>query len=207
MNDRRNQFESPAFVVMGIRRQLPLLAILCLPALLSAEVLIERTYMPFDVAPSSFAIGLPGGINFCFDPVRGGVSYAWTGGFLDITNVRPGIGGKHITAVDLLGPVVYRENGAIPLRRGDPARVPIYEFKGYVLHDDAVEFQYTLDGLPIREEIRVRPGGGGLTRRFRVEGATDATWWYVIDGRPATNLTPAADGHLMVEVDFEKGTP
>ena len=69
-----------------------------------AEVLIERIFMPHDASPSSFAIGLPGGINFCFDPVRGGVSYAWKGGFLDLTPARPGTG-KFINPVKLLGPL------------------------------------------------------------------------------------------------------
>src|SRR5215217_8005111 len=64
---------------------------------LRSEVLIERMFMPLDASPSSFAIGLPGGVNFCFDPVRGGVSYAWKGGFVDLTPVRPGPG-KFINA-------------------------------------------------------------------------------------------------------------
>jgi len=39
-----------------------------------AEVQIERTFLP-DAHASSFAFGLPGGVNFCYDPVRGGVNY------------------------------------------------------------------------------------------------------------------------------------
>ena len=86
-----------------------------------AEVLIERVFMPLDASPSSFAIGLPGGINFCFDPVRGGVSYAWRGEFLDLAPARPGAG-KFINPAKLMGPVVYQETGLAPTRRGDPTR-------------------------------------------------------------------------------------
>ncbi len=171
-----------------------------------AEVQIERTFLPFDVAPSSFAIGLPGGINFCYDPVRGGVCYAWTGGFLDIGPVRPGVGGKFLAPAGLLGPVVYRENGPTPLRRGDSAHVPVYEFKGYVLRDDSVEFQYTLDGVLVREDIRAG-AKGGLARRFRIEGATDAKWWYAVDGQPANALSPTPDGQFLLEVKFGAPTP
>ncbi|MBI4623370.1 MAG: hypothetical protein HY736_09165 [Verrucomicrobia bacterium] len=128
----------------------------------NAEVLIERTFLPFGAAPSSFAIGLPDGVNFCFDPVRDGVSYAWTGGFIDLASVRSGMD-KRITEARLLGPVVYREDGPAPLRRGDSARPPIIEFKGYALQDDAVEVHYTLDGVSVREEIRARAGGDGLS--------------------------------------------
>ncbi len=195
-------------IPMKISRALPLarvlLALFAVAA--RAEVLIERTVLPFDVSPSSFAIGLPGGVNFCFDPVRGGVCYAWTGGFIDLTTVRPGVGGKHISPVKLLGPVVYREEGNAPLRRGDPTRPPVVEFKGYTLHDDAVEFRYTVDGFLLQEEIRARPGGG-LVRRFRVAGGTDAKWWYVTDGQPARPLAVGADGQLTLEIPFQSPAP
>src|SRR2546423_9601448 len=91
---------------------------------LRAEIQIERIFMPLDAAPSSFAIGLPGGVNFCFDPVRGGVSYAWKGAFLDLTPARPGTG-KFVQAAKLGGPVAYQESGVGPLRRGDPGRAPV----------------------------------------------------------------------------------
>jgi hypothetical protein len=171
--------------------------------ILRAEPQIERTCLPFDAAPSSFAIGLPNGVNFCFDPVRGGLSYAWTGGFLDVTPVRPGPG-KFISAAKLLGSLVYRESGAAPLRRGDPARVPIIEFTGYTLRADAVEFRYTIDGALVREEVSAQPGGTGLVRRFRIEGGNDAKWWHVANGRPPVEVRRETDDALVLEVAFQK---
>jgi hypothetical protein len=176
-----------------------------MPAPARAEVAIERTYLA-DAAPSSFAIGLPGGINFCFDPVRGGVSYAWTGGFLDLAGVRPGPG-KFLKPALPLGPIVYREAGAAPLRRGDPARTPVVEFTGYVLRAEAVEFRYTVDGVPVREEIRAISGGGGLLRRFQVEAGGDARWWQVVEGRPATELKRDATGAFVLEIPFTPASP
>ena len=164
-----------------------------------AKVQIERGFMP-DSAPSTFAVALPGGVNFCFDPVRGGVSYAWTGEFLDLSPMRPGPG-KFIKPAKLLGPVVYREAGSIPLRRGDPSRVPVFEFAGYTERDDAVEFRYTIDGVLVRDEIRGRPGGG-LTRRFQFEGGADAKWWHVVDGKPATELKRDPSGGFVLEIPF-----
>lgn len=178
-----------------------LLALAC-AASLRAEVQIERLFLP-DAAPSSFAIGLPGGVNFCFDPVRGAVSYAWTGGFLDLSPARPGPG-KFIHAAKLLGPVVYQETGVAPLRRGDPARAPVVEFTGYTLRADAVEFRYTVDGLAVREEIRAAPGGAGLTRRFTIAGGSDAKWWHVVDGRPPAELKREAAGTFVLELPFGK---
>ncbi len=168
-----------------------------------AEIQIERTFLP-DAAPSSFAIGLPGGVNFCFDPVRAAVSYAWAGDYLDLTPARPGPG-KFIKAAKPLGAIAYREAGIAPLRRGDPARSPTIEFTGYtLLPNDGIEFRYSVDGVPVREEIRARSDGRGFVRRIRPEGATDAKWWYVVDGQPATELKRAGDA-LVVEVFFGKG--
>jgi hypothetical protein len=180
-----------------------LLAALLAPA--HAEVRLERTFLPHDASPSSFAVGLPGGTNFCFDPVRGGVSYVWRGGFLDLTSVRPGPG-KFINAARLLGPIVYQESGHAPLRRGDPGRAPVVEFTGYTLHDAAIEFRYTVDGFPVREEIRARPGGG-LLRRFRLAAGTDARWWHVVAGRPPRELPRAADGTLQLELELPQPHP
>lgn len=188
-----------------MRRIFPLAILGALAAgALRAEVQIERTLLP-DAAPSSFAIGLPGGIGFCFDPVRGGLSYAWTGGFIDVTSVRPGAG-KFIAPAKLAGPVAYRETGAAPLRRGDPQRAPQIVFSGYTLRGEGVEFRYTVDGVPVREEIHARADGRAIVRRVFVAGDTDTKWWHVIDGRVAAELKRGADGAFVIEVPLTGGT-
>ncbi len=169
---------------------------------LRAEIQIERVFLPA-ASPSSFAIGLPGGVNFCFDPVRSAVTYAWTGGFLDLAPARPGPG-KFIYPAKLLGPVAYQESGLAPLRRGDPAKIPVVEFTGYSLRGDSVEFRYTIDGVAVREEIRASPGGTGLTRRFTIEGGADAKWWHVIDGKPPAELKRETGGVFVLELPFAK---
>ena len=170
-----------------------------------AEVQLERTFLP-DAHASSFAFGLPGGVNVCYDPVRGGVNYAWTGGFLDITNVRPV--NKLVKAAVPLGPIVYRETGAAPLRRGDALRPPVVEFKGYTLADATVELRYSVDGVLVRETLSALPNGAGLRRTFRVDRTgSDATWFYAIEGRPATALTRTAAGDFTLDVTFNAHAP
>ena len=176
---------------------------LCAITGLRAEVQVERIFMPLDAAPSSFAIGLPGGIGFCFDPVRGGVSYAWKGGFVDISPARPGPTGKFIQPVKLAGPVAYQESGVGPLRRGDPAHTPVVEFTGYTLRDDAVEFRYTVDGVLVHEEVRAKRDGSALECRFRIDGGADAKWWHVVNGRPASELKREA-GAFVLELPLTK---
>lgn len=168
------------------------------PPLAPGEVQIERTMLP-DAHAGSFAFGLPGGVNVCYDPVRGSVNYVWTGGFIDLTNVRPI--NKLIKAAALLGPVVYRESGSLPLRRGDANRAPVVEFKGYSLRDSAVELRYTVDGVPVAEELRAAPDRRALLRTFRFDRtASDAQWWFVVEGRPAQAIVPRADGTATLSI-------
>lgn len=191
-----------ALVLLGALAPLTLPA---QPALVPGEVLVERVMLP-DARAGSFAFGLPGGVNFCYDPVRGGVNYAWTGGYLDITNVRPI--NKLIKPATLLGPVVYRETGAAPLRRGDVTREPVLEFKGYTLRPSAVELRYTVDGAPVAETITALPNAAGLKRTFRFDrSAADAKWFYVLAGQPATALPRDASGAFTIETLFGKATP
>lgn len=139
---------------------------------------MARTVLP-DAAPSSFAVGLPGGLSFCYDPTRGGLSYAWKGGFADLTSTRPDVG-KFVRPVTLLGELFYRETGDLPLRRGDPGRKPVVRFEGYRVEQAAIEFHYRVDGVKVRERIQARADGQGLVRRFQVdESGADARWWYL----------------------------
>lgn len=170
------------------------------------EVRVERGYLPHGAAPSSFAVALPGGVNFCFDPVRGGVSYVWTGGFLDLAPMRPGQG-KFIQPAGLEGALVHREEGVAPLRRGDPAKVPEVIFTGYALRDDAIEFRYTVDGAAVHEEVRVKPGGGALVRTLHFPAGNDIRWWRVLDRRPPERLVPGADGKITLEIPLGKPAP
>lgn len=165
---RARRFESAA----------TLLALLAAVPLSAGELMLARTVMP-DAAPSSFAVSLPNGAGFCFDPVRGGISYAWQGGFVDLSPALPGVG-KFIKPAKLPADAAYRETGPTPLRRGARERQPAVVFKGYRLLPEAVEFHYTVDGVMVREEVSARPAGAGLLRRFRIDPSdTDARWWYV----------------------------
>jgi hypothetical protein len=175
------------------------------PALAPGEVLVERVMLP-DARAGSFAFGLPGGVNVCYDPVRGGVNYAWTGGFLDVANVRPV--NKLIKPAVLLGPVVYRETGPAPLRRGEATREPVLEFRGYTLRAAFVELRYTVDGTPVAETITALPNAAGLKRTFRFDrSGEDAKWFYVVAGQPAAALTRDASGAFTIETLFGKAAP
>jgi hypothetical protein len=155
----------------------------CSPGLICAgELRLERTLLP-DAAPSSFAVGFSTGVNFCYDVVRGGVSYVWKGDFVDISSVRPDAG-KAVSPVKLLGEVVYRESEYFPLRRNDPQRGVEADFKGYRLKTNAIEFIYEIDRCRVTEEVRPTADGTGLVREFRIEGARPGEMWWYVPGTP-----------------------
>jgi hypothetical protein len=156
---------------------------------------VERGFFP-DARPNAFVVGFSGGLSFCYDPLRGGLNYAWSG-FIDVSPIRPGLG-KVIKAAEPLGRIVYRETGDAPVRLGDPRRVPDIRLQGYTLGPDRIEFRYLIDNVEVREEIRPRPDGTGLTRRWRYPASSGPLWFVAATREGATcvapQATPAADG-------------
>lgn len=150
-------------------------------------VLVHRTMLP-DCGPSSFAVALGPQLGFAYDPGRGGVNYAWQGEFVDLA---PTWKAKINHPAEVKGTIVYREQVRFPLRLAPGTGEPAYVFKGYVLRPDAVEFHYTLDGIPVREEIRATPDGRGLLRHFRVDTPV-AAWSYAVEPQPGARVTAPA---------------
>lgn len=144
-------------------------------ASMAPTVLVHRTFMP-EAGPSSFAVGLGPYLGFCYDPGRGGINYLWQGEFVDLA---PTWKAKINGPATLRGEVVYRESTRWPLRLNG-SREPVYVFMGYVLLVDGVEFHYTLDGLQVREEIRLTADARGLVRRFQLSEPC-ADWSYAVE--------------------------
>jgi hypothetical protein len=179
-------------------------------------VRVHRTMLP-DCGPSSFAVALGPQLGFSYDPGRGGVNYAWRGEFVDLA---PTWKAKLNQPAEVKGTIVYREQARFPLRLAPGAGEPAYVFKGYVLRPDAVEFLYTLDGVPVREEIRATADGRGLLRHFRVDTPV-AAWSYAVEPQPGarvtapagawnearTALTAAGGREFIVRVELEPRQP
>jgi hypothetical protein len=152
----------------------------------AAGLRVYRTMMP-DSGPSSFAVGLGADFGLSYDPGRGGVNYIWRGEFADL---GPTVRAKINNPAEIRGAIVYRESIRYPLRLNDREREPKFEFKGYSLLGDAVEFRYLLDGVLVREEIRASPDGRGVARRFRLSGPLER-WWYLVEPQPGVEVSSA----------------
>ena len=77
----------------------------------------------------NIAVGMPGGFNYTFDPVRCRLDAVWFGAFLDYRNEATGRGGGK---VQILGAKQSVGSEDVPLRVGDAQREPkAIEFEGY----------------------------------------------------------------------------
>jgi hypothetical protein len=164
-----------------------LLSLLALPLLAAAEPTpqVFRNFLP-DAGPSAFGVVLAPDLALCYDPLRGGINQAWRGR-LDLS---PTWQAKINAPAKIDGPVFYREQLPQPLRVGNPDRVPVRRFKGYRYAGDRVIFDFTLDGVAIRETLR--RNGDHLERVWQL-------------AEPGTTLFFHAEAQPDAELQFSGG--
>lgn len=126
---------------------------------------------------ASIAVRLSDNLSYCWDATACRLNFAWTGEFLDNTDLWHG----HKNAyAKVLGDIFYRDQTAFPLRMGNPDNVPEAEFKGYRLINRYPEFHYLLSGTEIYETIHPKADGTGLIREFSIP-EIDKPVWFAVD--------------------------
>ena len=119
----------------------------------------------------SILVGLPGGINYCFDAETCCVRFGWFGMFLDVGpdwGNHPGHrGGK---PVKTLGERFKVGAMDLPVRIGGPDLTPQVEFKGYEWDGEQVPvMRFLVNGAPVRQTVRPAPKGIGLQYDFEFD--------------------------------------
>lgn len=128
----------------------------------TTPVKVHRTWMP-EAYPSSYAIGFGSGLNFCFDPIRGNVIYAWAGDYVDLSAT---VNGKIPRDAVVRGTIFYRVLTESGFSTGSAH--PEIRFRGFRLKNDVPEFEYDVDGIRVREAVRPSADGTGLVREFHI---------------------------------------
>ena len=155
------------------------------------RAIVVRWDMP-EATPAAIAVGLPGGISYCFDAGESRLRYAWRGGFVDLTRTLLTKKNRETNLTEtaqIVGDVFFRE-GRYPLRVGAEDRIPQRRFLGYRLVDSVPEFHYLVDGVSVHE--RITPVEKGIARRFRLE-----------DVRQAMRFVPAANEGVEIRSTLE----
>lgn len=138
------------------------------------EPVVFRTFIA-DSSTRSIAVGLPGGVNYVFDAEQCRVRFAWSGEFLDVAKVWTGRGGGQAAA---LGKRFFTAPDGHPLRIGNPEAEPTVRFRGYRLVNKFPEFDFEVNGVPVRQRVRKATAEDSLDWEFEL-GQTSETVWYM----------------------------
>jgi mono/diheme cytochrome c family protein len=159
--------------------------------------IVLRGFLP-DSSPRSIAVGLPGGVSFCFDAETCRLRYAWFGEFL---NMRPTWHGRGASPPELRGKRFFVAPDLLPIRVGEKAAIPTVQFLGYALLDKLPEFRFAVEGIRVTQIIEAAPEGG-LLCRFEIAEAEQPVWLHVPEHSSARiggeMIIPDAEGWMML---------
>ena len=157
------------------------------------EPIVVRWDMP-EATPAAIAVGLPGGISYCFDAGESRLRYAWRGGFVGLSGTlhRKTESNRLTPTAKLIGEIFFRSDD-FPLRIGSPERIPQRRFLGYRLIEGVVRFHYQVDGIDVYEQVVT--AGSGIRRQFTIGRVEQAMWF--VEGR-RMEIPRGADVHFEV---------
>lgn len=124
---------------------------------------VYRTFIP-GAGPSSFAVQFSPDLGLSYDPLRGGVDEVWRGK----ADLTPTTQRKIIQPAELPDERFYKETIVQPLHLGSPDKKAERRFNGYRYGDNAVVFEFTIDGHLITETLRITTDGKGVERIFQL---------------------------------------
>jgi hypothetical protein len=161
-----------------------------------AAPVVLRTFME-GIGPRAIACGFPEHVHFAFDAETCALRMVWVGRFLNASGAWGARGGSD-TDPDQ-PPVWTGTRRALDLAAG-PARA---RFRGYRLDAERRPvFLYDLEHGPtgVRVAEQARPSGGGLLRRFEIEGPPGTV--LSVLAAPGGTLTLDAAGAAVFETEL-----
>ena len=166
------------------------------------DPIVVRWYMP-EATPAAIAVGLPGGVSYCFDAGESRLRYAWLGGFLDTTGTlteKRDPATQRTRTPDLIGDIFYRTVES-PLRVGSLESLPATRFRGYRLVEGHPEFHYEIGGVEVYERITANETKDGIRREFHLPRVDQPTWLLLEEDEALTitsSIENKADGRLTI---------
>jgi hypothetical protein len=167
----------------------------------SGKPIVIRWDMP-EATPAAIAVGLPGGVSYCFDAGESRLRYAWIGGFVDMTGTlseKRDRETKLTRTADVLGDVFYRAD-AFPFRVGERRHIPQRRFRGYRLVEGHPECHYQIDDIDVRERVTATDSRDGIVRSFRLSNVDQPIWFLAPEGDGYTfeSSLPVSSGELRI---------
>ncbi|MDO8991674.1 MAG: plastocyanin/azurin family copper-binding protein [Daejeonella sp.] len=134
---------------------------------------IYRVFI-YGASPAAIAVSLPGDLSYCWDAGTCKLRFAWSGGFLDNSELWKG---KGDVLAKVVGNVFFRDKTQFPFSFSADNKVPKLDYKGYKLINRYPEFHYTLNGIDVYELILPKADGKGLNRTFRIPNVKSTVWF------------------------------
>lgn len=125
-------------------------------------------------SPAAIAVSLTKDLSYCWDAGTCKLRFAWSGGFLDNSELWKG---KGDVSAKVIGEVFFRDKTAFPLTLETKDKIPVLDYKGYSLINRYPEFHYTLNGIDVYELILPKADGSGLIRKFRMPNINKTVWF------------------------------
>lgn len=154
----------------------------------------------------NISVGMPGGFNFAFDPIRCRLDYVWYGGFLDYRGETVGRGGFK---VNVLGAKRTVGTASIPLRIGDADREPkTIQFDGYRKEPAAgiPTFIFRVDGVSVEQRV-ISFGPDQVAIELSFSEADKSPRFYLMDPQAVESvelsepLEMSGDGVIKIPAD------
>ncbi len=182
------------------------------------QILVDSKPVVFRVATKTAAgqinrainVGLPGDLNYTFDPETCKLRFVWSGKFIDAAPAWNGRGGNPVTAK---GRTLHVADAAFPLRVKAEDATPELRFRGYRLIEGHPLFRYEVDGVLVEHRVDI---GENLTHRFTVYDPPASVRFIGQEGvqhasstgawqRNVLTVPQAAKVEFTVTVPFENG--
>lgn len=137
--------------------------------------------------------------SYVWDSTECRLLYVWRGGFLDMDTYwgkEPGSGRPKMYIPLLMGRVVYKASGRMPLG-GDAPAAPV--FLGYKMDKGVPEFRYRVGTKTFREKV-LPAGADGFELRITPEEGARPEAWTVPPGDAAVTSVRGDGGVIVVSV-------
>ncbi len=125
-------------------------------------------------SPAAIAVSLSNDLSYCWDAGTCKLRFAWSGGFLDNSELWKG---KGDVSAKVVGKVFFRDKTQFPLSFSTNIIAPKFDYKGYKLINRYPEFHYTINGTDVFELILPKADGRGLSRTFRIPDVKNTIWF------------------------------
>lgn len=147
-------------------------------------------------SPAAIAVSLPGDLSYCWDAGTCKLRFAWSGGFLDNSELWKG---KGDVSAKVVGNVFFRDKTHFPLSFSADNKAPKLDYRGYKLINRYPEFHYTINGIDVYELILPKANGKGLSRTFRIPNVKSTVWFNTdsFDGIKYEASTGTWDGNRL----------